>query len=133
MSKRGFFANIEEMTQKNMNYRQVVYTGRFSQLVLMSLLGGEEVGSEVHDSHDQFFRFEAGKGLVSIDSEEYTVKDGDCVIVPAGARHNVKNTGKTRLKFYSIYSPPQHRHGLVRKTKLAADENEEEFDGITTE
>ena len=133
MSKRGYCADIEKLTLKNSDFRQVLYTGRFSQLVLMSLLPKEEIGSEVHDTHDQFFRFEAGKGKVSIDSEEYRVKDGDCIIVPAGARHNVKNIGTARLKFYTIYSPPEHEDGMVRKTKKLAEASDPGFDDITTE
>jgi len=133
MAKKGYFAAIESKTLKNSDFRHVLYTGKYSQLVLMSLLPGEEIGAEVHETHDQFFRFEEGTGLVEIDASKYKVKDGDCIIVPAGARHNVTNTGKTKLKLYTIYSPPEHIDCVVRKTKKQAEAEPEEFDGRTTE
>lgn len=133
MAKKGYFTAIEKRTLKNSDFRHVLYTGKYSQLVLMSLLPGEEIGAEVHETHDQFFRFEAGKGLVAINSAKYKVKDGDCIIVPAGARHNVTNTGKTKLKLYTIYSPPEHMDGVVRRTKKQAEATEEHFNGRTTE
>jgi mannose-6-phosphate isomerase-like protein (cupin superfamily) len=112
----------------------VLYTGKNSQLVLMSLKPMEEIGMEVHPHIDQFFRFEGGEGKVIIDGNEYRVKDGDGVIVPAGAKHNVINTSKTsELKLYTIYSPPEHQDKVVRHTKAEALANPEEFDGKTTE
>jgi mannose-6-phosphate isomerase-like protein (cupin superfamily) len=112
----------------------VLYTGKYSQLVLMTLKPGEEIGEEVHKTVDQFFRFEKGQGTVSIDETRYKVTDGDAVIVPAGAKHNVVNTSKREtLKLYTIYSPPEHQDGTVRKTKADALAKPEEFDGKTTE
>ena len=131
---KGFVGNIENQTLKNTNFRQVLYTGKHSQLVLMSLKAGEEIGEETHSDVDQFFRFEQGQGKVVIDGKESAVKDGDAVIVPAGAKHNVINTSKDyELKLYTIYSPPEHQDKTVRKTKKEALEKEEHFDGKTTE
>jgi len=131
---KGFKSNIEKDTLGNSNFRRVLYTGKNSQLVLMNLKPGEEIGEEVHETIDQFFRFEKGEGIVSIDGVKQKVVDGDAVIVPAGARHNVMNISKTAdLKLYTIYSPPEHIDGTVRKTKADALEKPEEFDGKTTE
>ena len=131
---KGYKANIEKDTLKNKNFRKVVYTGQHSQLVLMSLKPKEEIGSEVHPENDQFLRFEGGKGRVIIDKTTYNVKDGDAVIVPAGAKHNVINmSASEELKIYTIYSPPHHLDQIVRKTKESAEANDEEFDGKTTE
>ena len=131
---KGFSTTLEKETRKNSDFRRVLYTGKNSQLVLMSLKPLEEIGMEVHPHTDQFFRFETGEGKVVIDGNEYPVKDGDGVIVPAGAKHNVINTSKTsELKLYTIYSPPEHQDKVVRKTKEEAIANEEEFDGRTTE
>jgi mannose-6-phosphate isomerase-like protein (cupin superfamily) len=131
---KGFKSNIEKSTIGNSNFRQVLYTGKNSQLVLMSLKPGEEIGEEVHEGTDQFFRFERGEGTVLIDGIRQKVLDGDAAIVPAGARHNVINTSKnSELKLYTIYSPPEHRDGVVRKTKADALAMPEEFDGKTTE
>jgi mannose-6-phosphate isomerase-like protein (cupin superfamily) len=131
---KGFNNNIEKLTLENENFRRVLYTGKNSQLVLMSLKPNEEIGSEVHPANDQFFRFEAGEGKVVIDGNEYPVKDGDAVIVPAGAEHNVINLSAAEaLKMYTIYSPAHHRDGIVRATKEEAEANDEEFDGRTTE
>lgn len=132
--KNGYHENIEELTKDNADFRHVLYTGEHMQLVLMSLLPGEEIGMEVHEDNDQFFRFEAGEGKVYIDDSEYSVSDGDVIIVPAGAKHNVVNTSDSdHLKMYTIYSPAHHKDGIVRETKEEAEENEEEFDGVTTE
>ncbi|EJG07645.1 Cupin 2 conserved barrel domain protein [Methanofollis liminatans DSM 4140] len=132
--KKGFVADIETETVKNTNFRKVLYTGRFSQLVLMCLEPGEEIGEEVHDDVDQFFRFEEGEGSVVIDGVAHAVKDGNAVIVPNGALHNVINTSKTaNLKLYTIYSPPEHQDGVVRRTRAEAMAQEEHFDGKTTE
>lgn len=131
---KGFFTNIERDTLENSIYRMVLYTGRHSQLVLMCLAPGEEIGLETHLDNDQFFRFEAGKGIVVIDDNEYEVGDGIAIVVPAGARHNVINTSDNEsLKLYTIYSPAHHKDGLVRPTKQEADTDEAEFDGKTTE
>jgi mannose-6-phosphate isomerase-like protein (cupin superfamily) len=131
---KGFKTNIEKDTLNNNNFRKVLYTGRHSQLVLMSLLPGEEIGMEVHPAVDQFFRFEKGEGVVSIDGVKQNVTNGDAVIVPAGAMHNVTNTSKTaELKLYTIYSPPEHQDKTLRKTKAEALAKPEEFDGKTTE
>ncbi len=131
---KGFYANIEVDTVENTNFRKVLYTGEHSQLVLMSLLPGEDIGAEVHTENDQFFRFEAGQGKVVIDGNEYEVADGSAIVVPAGAEHNVINTSNTEsLKLYTIYSPAHHKDGIVRATKEEAEANEEDFDGVTTE
>jgi mannose-6-phosphate isomerase-like protein (cupin superfamily) len=131
---KGFRENIEEMTLENDNFRKVLYTGKHSQLVLMSLKPGEEIGSEVHEENDQFFRFEQGSGQVIIDGNEYDVSDGVAVVVPSGAEHNVINTSDSEdLRLYTIYSPAHHKDQIVRATKEEAEENEEEFDGKTTE
>jgi len=131
---KGYITNIEKETEKNTDFRRVLYTGKYSQLVLMSLKPGEEIGEETHDDVDQFFRFEEGEGKVIIDGVEHRVKDGNGVIVPAGARHNVINTSKrVNLKLYTIYSPPEHQDGVVRHTKKEAMASEEHFDGKTTE
>ena len=132
--KKGFVADIEKETVKNTDFRRVLYTGKFSQLVLMSLKPGEEIGEEVHDDIDQFFRFEEGEGAVVIDGVKHAVKDGSAVVVPSGANHNVINTSKTaNLKLYTIYSPPEHQDKVVRKTREEAMAREEHFDGKTTE
>lgn len=130
--KKGFKQNIETLTKENSNFRKVLYTGEHSQLVLMSLLPNEEIGSEIHTDNDQFFRFEVGSGKVIINDTEYEVADGDAVVVPSGARHNVI-AGNDGLKLYTIYSPAHHKNGIVRVTKSEAESNEEEFDGVTTE
>ena len=127
---KGYITNIEQETRDNNDYRHVLYTSKHHQLVLMSLLPGEEIGEEEHKL-DQFFRFESGQGKVVIDGIEHDVKDGDAVIVPEGARHNVINTGNDALKLYTIYAPPNHKDGTIQATK--EDEYEEEFDGVTTE
>ena len=131
---KGFFSNIEKDTLENENFRKVLYSGKHSQLVLMSLAPKEEIGMEVHKDNDQFFRFEKGNGKVIIDGNEYQVSDGSAVIVPAGAEHNVVNVSDTEsLKLYTIYSPAHHKDGIVRATKEEATANEEDFDGKTTE
>ena len=134
ISLNGYVVAIEKETEKNTDFRRVLYTGKHSQLVLMSLKPSEEIGEETHEDVDQFFRFEEGEGKVTIDSAEHRVKDGNAVIVPAGARHNVINTSKlVNLKLYTIYSPPEHQDGVVRHTKKEAMASEEHFDGRTTE
>lgn len=131
---KGFSTNIEKDTVENGNFRKVLYTGHHSQLVLMSLRPGEEIGMEVHEENDQFFRFEAGTGRCIIDGNEYELADGVAIVVPAGAQHNVMNTSETEdLKMYTIYSPAHHKDGIVRATKEEAMAQEAEFDGVTTE
>ncbi|MCH5597396.1 cupin domain-containing protein [Niabella ginsengisoli] len=114
---QGFHTNIESLTIENNNFRKVLYTASHMQLVLMSLLPGEEIGEEIHNENDQFFRFEQGEGKCIIDGNEYAVKDGSAIIIPSGAKHNVINTGNTALKMYTIYAPPHHKDGIVRSTK----------------
>jgi mannose-6-phosphate isomerase-like protein (cupin superfamily) len=131
---KGYQANIEKDTLKNTDFRRVLYTGKYSQLVLMSLKPGEEIGEEIHGNIDQFFRFEEGEGVVVIDHVKHVVGDGVAVIVPAGALHNVINTSKREsLKLYTIYSPPEHQDKVVRQTKADALAEPEEFDGRATE
>lgn len=131
---KGFSIDIEEATLENKNFRKVLYTSKHSQLVLMSLKPLEEIGMEVHEENDQFFRFERGLGLCIIDGNEYEVGDGFAVVVPAGAQHNIINISETEeLKLYTIYSPAHHKDKIVRATKKEAEENEAEFDGVTTE
>jgi len=131
---KGFNTDIEKSTVENEQFRRVLYTGKHSQLVLMSLKPKEEIGMEVHPDNDQFFRFEEGEGNCIIDGHEYALRDGSAIVVPAGARHNIINTSATEsLKLYTIYSPPHHKDGIVRATKAEAEANEAEFDGKTTE
>lgn len=131
---KGFKSNIEKDTLKNKNFRKVLYSGQHLQLVLMSLKPKEEIGVETHWENDQFLRFEGGKGRVIIDKTIYNVKDGDAVIVPAGAKHNVINVSASEdLKLYTIYGPPHHKDQIIRKTKEEAEANDAEFDGKTTE
>lgn len=131
---KGYSNNLEQETLVNTNFRKVLYTGKHSQLVLMCLLPNEDIGMEVHPDNDQFFRFEKGQGKCIVDGNEYTVSDGFTVVVPAGAQHNIINISTTEpLKLYTIYSPANHKNGIVRSTKSEAEQNKEEFDGITTE
>lgn len=131
---KGFHSNIEHDTESNENFRKVLYTTSQMQLVLMTLKGGEEIGAEVHPDNDQFFRFESGNGKVTIDGNEYAVTDGSAIIIPRGAKHNVMNMSATEeLKMYTIYAPPHHKDGIIRTTKKEAEENEADFDGVTTE
>jgi len=123
----GYHADIEDLTEKNTYFRQVLYTGKYTQLVLMSLKPNEDIGMEVHETVDQFFRFEKGSGKVIIDDSEYQVKDGDVVIVPAGSQHNIINSSDSDdLKLYTLYSPPNHPDGTIHKTKEEAMEKEGE-------
>jgi mannose-6-phosphate isomerase-like protein (cupin superfamily) len=131
---KGFHSNIEKLTVENKNYRKVLYTGKHSQLVLMCLEPKQEIGMEVHQENDQFFRFEKGEGKCIIDGNEYAVKDGSAIVIPAGAKHNIINvSSKESLNLYTIYSPAHHKDGIVRATKAEAEANEAEFDGKTTE
>lgn len=122
----GYNDNIEKLTLENSFFRQVLFTGQHAQLVLMSLKPGEDIGMEVHNTVDQFFRFEKGQGKVVMNGEETIVADGSAVIVPAGTEHNIINTSQTDdLKLYTLYSPPNHPDGTVHKTKEEAIEAEE--------
>jgi len=132
---KGYHDDIEQQTVGNDDFRRVLYTGQHLQLVLMTLQPGEEIGSEIHEDRDQFFRFEEGSGQVDIDDNSYDVVDGSGVIVPSGSRHNVRNTGDAPLKLYTLYGPPEHKDGVVQSTKAEADarHHDEEWDGATTE
>lgn len=131
---RGFHGDIEKLTLNNTDFRRVVYTGHHAQLVLMCLGPREEIGEEIHAENDQFFRFESGLGRVVIDGNEYEVKDGSAVIVPAGASHNVINQSETEdLKLYTLYAPSHHKDGIVRATREEAMANEADFDGVVSE
>ncbi len=129
----GFVDNIETLTEENTDFRRVLYTGKNMQLVLMSIQPGDDIGEEVHEDRDQFFRVEQGSGAVWIDGNRSAVAADDAFIVPAGARHNVKNTGEEPLRLYTIYGPPEHRDGTVHATKADAKAHKEHFDGKTTE
>ncbi len=127
---KGYITPIEKETVANTDYRRVLYTAKNCQLVLMSLKAGEEIGEEVH-TLDQFIRFEEGTATVYLDGEKHVIEHDHAVIVPAGVRHNVVNESDVDLKLYTLYAPPEHKDGIVQKTK--ADEQEEHFDGATTE
>ncbi|MBI4128617.1 MAG: cupin domain-containing protein [Parcubacteria group bacterium] len=127
---KGYITNIEKVTKENSDYRRVLYTAKNSQLVLMSIKPGEEIGEEIHEL-DQFIRFEAGEGRMMLDGIEHMVQADDAVVIPKGTKHNVINTGSVDLKLYTIYSPPEHKDGTIHATK--AEETEEHFDGETTE
>ncbi len=128
---KGYIVNIEQDTLQNTDYRRVLYTAKNSQLVVMSIEPGDEIGEEVHEL-DQFIRLEKGSAKVVLNKEnEHTLNADEAVVIPAGMWHNVINIGTEPLKLYSIYSPPEHKDGTVHATK--ADEQEEHFDGVTTE
>jgi mannose-6-phosphate isomerase-like protein (cupin superfamily) len=130
---KGFVGDIEKLTVENSDFRRVIYTGRNLQLVLMSIAPGEDIGEEVHDDRDQFFRVESGKGEVRIDGTATAIEEDDAIVVPAGARHNVVNTGSEPLRLYTLYGPPEHRDKTVHVTRAEANASEEHFDGKTTE
>lgn len=135
---KGFNTNIEQDTLENNNFRKVIYTATHSQVVLMCLRPTEDIGFEIHEDNDQFFRFEAGQGKVVIDDAAYSVGDGSAIVVPAGARHNISNVSDSEtLKFYTIYSPAHHRDGIIHATKAEAQADEasgnDHFEGITIE
>lgn len=132
---KGYVDNIERVTVANDDFRRVLYTGAHLQLVLMTLQPGEEIGEEVHEDRDQFFRVEEGRGEVRIDGAAHEVEDDFAIIVPAGARHNVINTGDSPLRLYTLYGPPEHRDGVAHKDKAQAerDHDSDHFDGRTTE
>jgi mannose-6-phosphate isomerase-like protein (cupin superfamily) len=125
--------DIEDMTEQNSDFRRVLYTGKQLQLVLMAIQPGEEIGEEVHPDRDQFFRIEDGKGEVSIDGHTTRIESDSAILVPAGARHNIRNTGKEPLKLYTLYGPPEHADGTVHVTKAEAMASKEHFAGRTTE
>lgn len=129
----GYIANIEDLTERNANFRQVLYSGTKLQLVLMSLAPGEEIGGEIHQDTDQFFRVEQGKGRIVIDGATHKMEAGDCAMVPAGTHHNLVCTGHQPLKIYTIYGPSHHRDQLIQKTKADADASHEAFEGRPTE
>ena len=130
---KGYIADIEELTEENSDFRRVLYTGKNLQLVLMAIEPGGEIGEEVHDDRDQFFRVENGKAEVVIDGQRSKIKSDDAIIVPAGARHNIVNTGDKPLRLYTVYAPPEHRDGTVHVTKADAAASKEHFDGKTSE
>ena len=130
---KGFVGDIEDQAEGNSDFRRVIYTGKNIQLVLMSLKPGEDIGEEVHKDRDQFFRIEKGKGEVLIDGKRSKIKGDDAVLVPAGARHNILNTGEKPLRLYTLYGPPEHRDGTVHATKSDAQRMKEHFDGKTSE
>jgi mannose-6-phosphate isomerase-like protein (cupin superfamily) len=131
--KKGYVGDIEKATVHNEYFRHVLYTGAHLQLVLMTLQPGEEIGEETHEDGDQFFRVEEGEGEVHIDGKISGIKDDDAVVVPAGALHNVINTGDKPLRMYTIYGPPEHIDGTIHRTKAEATTAHEHFDGKTTE
>lgn len=122
----GYVTNIEEKTLENNKFRQVLFTAPHSQLVLMTLKSGEDIGTEVHNDVDQFFRVESGTGKAVLDGQEHEIKDGSAVVVPAGTEHNIINQGEEPLRLYTIYSPPHHPDGTVHETKEEAMEAEKE-------
>jgi len=123
----GFVKNIEKETLENENFRKVLYTSTYGQVVVMSLLPNEEIGMEVHETTDQFFRIDSGEGKVIIDGEESVISDGYAVVVPAGSQHNVINTsGEKSLKLYTIYMPPHHKDGTIHRSKEEAQNDTED-------
>ena len=130
---KGFVDDIGRLTEGNADFRRVLYTGQHLQLVLMTLAPGEEIGAEVHEDRDQFFRVEAGDGEITIDGATHAVTAEFAMIVPAGARHNVRSVGSAPLKLYTLYGPPEHRDRVAFRTKAEAEAAHEHFDGKTTE
>ena len=130
---KGYVDDIEEATESNEDFRRVLYTGAHLQLVMMTLQPGEAIGEEMHEDRDQFFCVEAGEGEIAIDGSRHRIEDDFAALVPAGARHNVINTGDEPLKLYTLYGPPEHRDGAVHRTKAEAETEAEHFDGRTTE
>lgn len=129
---KGYVDNIEKITEDNGNFRKVLYTAKNSQLVVMNLKPGEDIGEEVH-TLDQFLRIEKGIGAAVLDGVEHQIQDGFAVVVPAGTKHNIINTGDGEMKIYTLYSPPNHKDGTVHVTKADAEGQEEHFDGVTSE
>jgi mannose-6-phosphate isomerase-like protein (cupin superfamily) len=131
--KQGFVQNIEALTEDNRDFRRVLYTAKNSQLVLMTLPPGERIGAEVHADADQFFRVEEGTGEVVIEGKRTAIGPGSAIVIPAGTKHDVLNTGAAPLHLYTVYSPPHHRDGVVHRTRIDAERDKEHFDGKTTE
>ena len=133
--KKGYITNIEQSTLENNNFRSVLYTGEHLQLVLMSLLPGEDIGKEVHSNIDQFIRIESGSGIAYINGIETPVGPDDAVVVPAGAEHNITNTGDVDMRLYTVYGSPEHKDRVIQATKANAEarHKDEQFDGATTE
>lgn len=130
---KGYVGNIEKLALENNNFRQVLYTTKNSQLVLMSLLAGEDIGEEIHDV-DQFLRVEQGTGQAILNNIPHDLADGSAIVVPAGTKHNILNTGSGAMKLYTLYMPPHHRDGVIHPTKAEAEaDTADEFDGKTTE
>jgi mannose-6-phosphate isomerase-like protein (cupin superfamily) len=130
---KGFVDDIEALTERNSKFRHVLYTGHHLQLVLMTIPAGGEIGAETHAENDQFFRVEDGEGSVEIDGTTTTIRPGSGIVIPAGARHNVRNSGQQPLRLYTLYGPPHHEDGVVHATKKQAEQDDEEFHGETTE
>jgi len=130
---KGFIGNIEDRTEKNLDFRRVLYTGSHLQLVLMSLNPGEEIGEETHEDTDQFFRVEDGKGEFVIDGRTSPIESDMAMVIPAGARHNIRNTGRKAMKLYTLYGPPHHEDGTVHHTRAEAEHSTEHFAGKTSE
>jgi len=130
---KGFIADIEDRTESNDDFRRVLYTGPHLQLVVMSLEPGEEIGEEVHEHTDQFFRVETGKGEIVMDGRATQIEGDMAMLVPAGTRHNIRNTSHKALKLYTLYAPPQHADGTVQRTRADAERSTEHFAGKTTE
>lgn len=130
---RGHIVDLEQETKTNNDFRRVIYTAEHSQLVLMSLQPGEEIGLETHSDNDQFIRLDAGEGRVMLDDAEYPIKEGYGIVIPAGAKHNLVNTGQGIMKLYTLYSPPHHEDGVLHSDKSHAEADSEEFDGKTSE
>ena len=124
--------NIEKATLENENFRKVLFTAAHSQLVVMTLQPGEDIGTETHPEHDQFIRIEEGAGKAVLDGQEYEIPDDWAVVIPAGVEHNIINTGEGKMKLYTIYSPQEHKHGTIHETKADALAGEEHFDGETS-
>lgn len=132
-SMKGYVTNIESRALSNENFREVLYTDKNSQLVLMSLLPREEIGEETHDV-DQFLRVEKGTGTAILNGTHHDITSGSAILVPAGTKHNIINTGNDSMKLYTLYTPPHHRDGVIHKTKAdAAADTTDEFKGGTTE
>lgn len=130
---KGYVKNIEKLSLENENFREVLYTDKNCQLVLMSLLAKEDIGEEVHNDVDQFLRVEKGVGKAILNGVSHDISDGSAIVVPMGTKHNIVNTGNDSMKLYTIYMPPHHRDGVIHKTKSEAEKDSEHFDGKTTE
>lgn len=129
---KGYVENIEQSALQNENFRKVLYTDKNTQLVIMALKPGEEIGEEVHDV-DQFLRVEQGGGSAVLAGVPHKIADGSVIVVPAGTKHNIINSSDGPMKLYTLYMPPHHRDGVVHRTKADAEKDEEHFDGVTTE